>query len=230
MTHYQGGKKRLGKEISEIIYNISTEYEMKCGLQFKGYCEPFCGMLGVYQHIPKLFEDRKPSFKFLAGDRNEDLINMWNAVQKGWKPPSSCSKQEYYRLKRSPSSPKREFIAYAGSFRGVYYGGYDKRNIKKQQQNVLDAINSLKSVKFKHGTYDQFSTLKNFIIYCDPPYQGTRHNYVNNRKFQRDFESNKFFNWCEKMSKNNLVFVSEYNAPKDFKLIWKKGKEKLFLV
>ena len=34
------------------------------------------------------------------------------------------------------------------------------------------------------------------------------------------FDSNKFYDWCMKMSKNNIVFVSEYKKPRNnFKLI-----------
>jgi len=32
------------------------------------------------------------------------------------------------------------------------------------------------------------------------------------------------------MAKNNLVFVSEYSAPKDFKKVWSRGKENLYLL
>jgi hypothetical protein len=33
------------------------------------------------------------------------------------------------------------------------------------------------------------------------------------------------------MSKNNMVFVSEYSKPcKNSRLVWKKGNEKLFLI
>lgn len=41
-----------------------------------GYLEPFCGILGVYQHIPRLFQDH-PSLKYRAGDINESVIKIW---------------------------------------------------------------------------------------------------------------------------------------------------------
>ncbi len=58
MTYYHGGKKRIGKDIADIIYQITSEVEKQTGQKFQGYCEPFCGMLGVYQHIPSLFQDQ----------------------------------------------------------------------------------------------------------------------------------------------------------------------------
>jgi len=39
------------------------------------------------------------------------------------------------------------------------------------------------------------------------------------------FNHNKFWNIIRKWSKNNIVIVSEYTAPKDFKCIWKKKKK-----
>ena len=48
----------------------------------------------------------------------------------------------------------------------------------------------------------------------------------------------KFWNWCRKMSEHNIVFISEYKMPKDFKQIYKiKSRtagnpqiERLFLI
>ena len=30
----------------------------------------------------------------------------------------------------------------------------------------------------------------------------------------------KFWEWCRYMAKNNILFISEYKAPRDFELIW----------
>ena len=50
---------------------------------------------------------------------------------------------------------------------------------------------------------------------CDPPYQGTT-GYKTGA-----FNHEEFFDWCRKMkAKGNSVFVSEYNAPEDFELVW----------
>ena len=49
---------------------------------------------------------------------------------------------------------------------------------------------------------------------CDPPYQGTT-GYKTGA-----FDHDKFFDWCREQAKKNVVFVSEYNAPDDFELVW----------
>jgi site-specific DNA-adenine methylase len=99
MTSYHGGKQKIGKELAKIIYETSLEISEDENFKIKGYCEPFCGMLGVYKHIPELFKDNKPKLKYKAGDMNKSVIMMWKAAQKGWKPPTSCSEEHYNELK-----------------------------------------------------------------------------------------------------------------------------------
>jgi len=78
MTSYHGGKQRIGAKIAQIIKSVSSQVEEQTGIRFKGYLEPFCGMLGVYQHIPELFSGHL-RFKYQAGDINESVIKMWKA-------------------------------------------------------------------------------------------------------------------------------------------------------
>ena len=89
MASYHGGKKRIGKELANIIVD-ETIIEDE-GWDLKGYCEPFCGMLGVYQHIPELFEDEGLKLKYKAGDTNKSVIMMLNEAKKGWKPPTNIT-------------------------------------------------------------------------------------------------------------------------------------------
>lgn len=54
------------------------------------------------------------------------------------------------------------------------------------------------------------------IIYCAPPYNGTT-------KYKDNFDSDAFWQWCrDKAKEGHTVYVSEYNAPEDFKCIWEK--------
>ena len=74
MSSYHGGKQRIGLEIAENIHLVSTIIEEHTDFVIKGYCEPFCGMLGVYRHIPELFSElgleNKKDFNVV-----EDLIS-----------------------------------------------------------------------------------------------------------------------------------------------------------
>lgn len=223
MTSYHGGKQKVGKEIADMIATALGDEKMN------GYCEPFCGMLGVYQHIPSLLGD----ITYLAGDAQESVIKMWSAAQKGWKPPMyHVSQAEFEKYSADPrSSPEKGFIGHQYAMRGKYFKTYMNRNGTSAAQNVVRIAQLLPQVHFTSGNYDQFSTLTNFAIYCDPPYQ-KQNNYYGEKHDKRAFDHNKFWTWCRKMSKNNIVFVSEYEAPKDFTLIWEEdgGQEKLYIV
>jgi DNA adenine methylase len=72
-------------------------------------------------------------------------------------------------------------------------------------------------------SYDSLIDPKGYLIYCDPPYEGTK-KYGAVEKF----DSEKFWETVRKWSKDNIVIVSEFTAPSDFKCIWKK-KRKILL-
>jgi DNA adenine methylase len=222
MTAYHGGKQKIGKELAQVIYKVALELEEDEGFEIKGYCEPFCGMLGVYQHIPELFEDHKPGLKYKAGDLNRSVVMMWQEAQLGWIPPTTCSKEKYQRLRyNDKDSAEKGFIGHQFSFGGIYFGSFapnygKSKNQKKASDTVIKIGENLESVSFSYGNYEQFSKLKNYVIYCDPPYTGTA------QKYNETFNTEDFWDWCIKMSKNNIIFVSEYGAPKPFKKIWSK--------
>ena len=240
MTSYHGGKQKTGKIIAEVLLkNVLKEVENKVhpavlrteGILLKGYCEPFCGMLGVYKHMYRhLSPSGDTKFIFKAGDMNKSLILMWKSCQKGWIPPVKCSEACYNKLKKqkNPSAIKG-FIGHQYSFGGQYFKGYrgiykNNDNYKKASQDVFDIATELKKVKFKQGNFTQFSNLKNYIIYCDPPY--SRSNYYFDEEHNRlYFDHIEFWNWCLEMGKNNIVFVSEYSCPikdKRIKLVYGK--------
>lgn len=215
MTSYHGGKQRIGRKLSQIIASSPKDFEIK------GYCEPFCGMLGVYQHIPELYErEGLTKLKYKAGDTNQSVLMMWERAIQGWIPPTSCSEEEYNILKNNENpSAEKGYIGHQFAFRGQFFKNYAPKYGKNPDQTpasdrVVKIAKRLSAVKFSHGDYTQFSNLKNYIIYCDPPYQNTQCVY------SHKFDSTKFWDWCRTMAKDNIVFVSEYTAPKDFTEVW----------
>lgn len=226
MTSYHGGKQRIGKKISDIIVDESINISDDEGWKIKGYCEPFCGMLGVYRHVTNLYnEEYKYKLKYKAGDTNKSVIMMWEKAQKGWEPPTHISEKEYNRLKNLKDSAKRGYVGHQYSFGGKFFKGYAPKygktvNSTAASKRIVNISKDITDVNFKVGLYQQYSNLKNYVIYCDPPYNETETHYNNT------FNEEEFFNWCRKMSKNNIVFVSEYKVPKDFQLLW-SSKSKL---
>ena len=223
MTSYHGGKQRLGKKLAEIIVDTSLDIAEDENWEIKGYCEPFCGMLGVYRHIPGFFEDEECyDLKYLAGDANGSVIKMWQAAKKGWKPPKVCSEKKFNKLKKSKGdSAEKGYIGHQYSFGGQWFNCYapkygKTKNSSKASENVTQISKDLKDVKFKKGSYiDLYSNLEGFVIYCDPPYDNSY------SKYKVEFDSKTFWKWCKKMSEHNIIFVSNYKAPRGTELVYK---------
>jgi len=225
MTAYHGGKQRLGKKLAEIIVNISLDIAEEEDFNIKGYCEPFCGMLGVYRYIPEMFEGEDLyNLRYVAGDTNESVIKMWKSAKKGWKPPTKTTEKEYTKLKNSKnSSALKGYIGHQYSYGGSWFNGYAPKYGKtidssKASEKIQHISKCLNDVKFTYGDYQQFTRLKGFIIYCDPPYVNTNDKYISN-----NFEINEFWNWCNYMSQTNIIFVSSYQAPKGIQTIFESS-------
>ena len=237
MTSYHGGKQRIGKALAEVIYDVATEVADEDDFEIKGYCEPFCGMLGVYQHIPELFEEHRPKLKYKAGDVNKSVILMWKAAKGGWVPPvKQYTKKQFDKLKYDGrSSPVKGFIGHVHTYRSVYLDGYfaqPTKKIKHSSDKVVSIAKEMKTVSFTSGPYTQFSKLRGYVIYCDPPYADTDSRYYEGIAYSErlTFDSNAFWKWCDGMSEHNIVFVSEYGAPRGVDKVWENGKERLYLV
>jgi site-specific DNA-adenine methylase len=209
MSTYHGGKKRIGNDIATIITEIAVMIEDETGQRFKGYCEPFVGMAGVLQHVASI----RSNLRYRAGDINESVIKMWKAAQRGWIPPLKCSRVRFNKLKgNGKSSAEKGFVGHQCGFRGIYFTTFDGRNTVQNtlaSNNVSSlATNEFKDVQFSHGPYQQFSRLRGWIIYCDPPYFSNSR-YLDESHTARKFDYDHFYTWVLKMSEDNLVFVSE---------------------
>lgn len=219
MTAYHGGKFRHGKQIAEIINEIYNSVE-----GIKGYIEPFCGMCGVYRHVVNLLPK---TLKYIASDQHDSLILMWKALQDGWVPPKKCSIAKFNKLKYSEPSPEKAYFGFGTSFGGIYFCGHRETNKYTQTDNserIVQISKDMKRVKFYKRDYQKYTPGKynGYIIYCDPPYSNTdNNNYYDDVTFTRvSFNTEEFWEWCRELSKNNIVIISQYSAPKDFKVIY----------
>lgn len=215
MTTYQGGKKRLGKQIYTVISdveNIITNGEKL------PYFEPFVGMGGVLRHFAK--ENDRDVY---ACDINKDLILMWKSIQNGWEPPLKCSKKKFKELKESKEhSAERGYLGVVASWGGIFFAsyrlGYNKQKdfLGEGYRGIMDIKPDIMSVNFiTSKPYDKFVP-KGMLIYCDPPYMNNKFNTI----FFSNFDHEKFWEVMRDWSKDNIVIISESTAPKDFKKIW----------
>ena len=159
----------------------------------------------------------------VASDIHPDLILMWQALQKGWRPPDTVSLEEYRMLKKSSPSALRNFAGFGCSFAGKWFGGYARdgrgggRNYAARAcRSLLRKIQNLQDVEFYHKSYmdfDQKLLRHPALVYCDPPYRASTADYASGL-----FDAEAFWQWVREQS--CTVLVSEYEAPEDFEKVW----------
>jgi DNA adenine methylase len=225
--NYIGGKHKQGAAIARIIRPY-----LKGGSL---YIEPFCGAMGSASALAKIL-DPSLGVRMTLSDSHEALITLWRSVQAGWIPPTEVSEELYYQHKavQDPTDPLTAFIGFGCSFGGKYFGGY-KRNYKGgalptvgpirrgacscSRDLVLRRIETLKSHNpvILCSDYRHFKDTVGAVFYLDPPYiNGTKQS-----KFT--FDHDEFWDFARKLSVNNHVFITEFEAPDDFIPIYSFG-------
>lgn len=208
---YMGSKNRIAKELIPIITKDLKPNQW--------YVEPFVGGANMIDKIEHPYK--------LGADNNKYLIALLEAVQNGQELPEYINKDEYISVKTNKDNYPDWYVGFVGfvsSFRAKFFGGYSgycttktgiQRNyIKERINNILKQ--NLDGIKLVCSSYDALDIPANSIIYCDPPYNGTT-------KYKDSFDSDAFWQWCrDKAKEGHSVYVSEYNAPEDFKCIWEK--------
>ena len=204
--HYFGGKQRIAKDIVEFLLPYQRNH--------KYFYEPFVGGCNI---IPRMKGER------FASDKNEYLIEMYIALQNGWLPPQNMNKEEYSLIKNNKDGNKAltGFVGIGCSYSGKWFDGFAKNNTGRNYclnayHTLINLVPLIADIKFKHMNYGDAHP-KNNLIYCDPPYAGTR-------KYDAigPFDTEEFWNTMRRWSDTNTVFISEYNAPNDFECVWEK--------
>jgi len=213
---YLGSKRRIAKHILPLILKDRTPKQY--------YVEPFAGGLNSFVQVGGLR---------LANDINKYVIAMFQAVAKGWVPPSNITEDEYKTIRDNKDAHPPELVGFVGigcAFGGKWFGGYARgKNAKGQWRNYADESQRhimqlqapyLKDATFSSVCYTDMQIPNNSIIYCDPPYANTTKGYAKNHK---DTWHVDFWQWCRDMVKQgHTVFVSEYTAPNDALLLWQQ--------
>lgn len=217
---YMGSKLRIKKDITSIIQQIINDNNITT------YIEPFVGGANV---IDSITCNNK-----IGGDNSDTLIELLKYVRDGGKLPEEVPKSLYddVRSHKNTDKYKKWFIGaigYLASYNGRYFdGGYAKtittktgviRNYYEEaKRNLEQQSQYLQGIEFIYGEYTQFSNVQNSLIYCDPPYKDTKQ-YNTSKNFNHEI----FWQWCRDMSKDNIVIISEEQAPEDFTCIWQQN-------
>lgn len=222
---YMGSKSRIAKYIVPII----QKYIDDNGAEI--YFEPFVGGANVIDKI-------KCKYKY-GSDKNKYLIALLRHVQSGGKLYESVPKELYDKARKAYNNgDTSEFddwqignIGFLASYNGRWFdGGYAKAGYEQTKngtryrdyyneakRNLLDqAKNFTGNIRFDCRDYITCNP-KESVIYCDPPYKGTKQ-FANATTFDYDL----FWETMREWSKDNIIIVSEENAPEDFECIWKQ--------
>jgi len=217
---YLGAKHLIGNHIARYMYDTFNPSTLD------GYFEPFCGSLGVFKQMIQYKYK-----KYIASDLQPDIIEMWKKLQKNeLHLPNTFSEKKWIELKHSQSPNALKAVAGFGmSFGGQYFSGYiqkhagdSNRDFYREFKNSLERIKELiqkPNIKFYNKSYNSWDP-NNMLIYCDPPYKNTVGYQTG------EFNHDEFWEIMRKWSKKNYVFISEEQAPKDFKVVWKKNKRR----
>ena len=233
---YMGSKARIAKHILPIILKDRKEGQR--------YVEPFVGGANM---IDKVDGDR------IGADSNKNVIDALMFIRDSITPKTNTeySEADYKTASKAVRSgldvePIDSYALIAFSFGAKWVGGWcrgknakgeDRDYVNEQHKSSEKQRPLIAGVKFVTSSYQDLEIPKNSIIYCDPPYAGTT-------KYKDYFDHDTFWQWVrEKSKEGHQVFVSEYNAPNDFKCVWqqelnvsvaksgkqKKAMEKLFI-
>jgi len=87
------------------------------------------------------------------------------------------------------------------------------RMLELQQLEQLQQLQQLEQLELYSVDYREVTIPDGAVIYCDPPYQGTA------EYKEGDFNHIEFWDWVRETSKTYPVYISEYNAPEDFRIV-----------
>lgn len=221
---YQGSKNRLAKFLVPIIQKYIDDNNIKT------YIEPMCGGANL---IDKIKCDKK-----IGADINEELIALLKYAQTDNSlsiAPEVCTFEHYAEVREDRKLGTHQYspeyialIGYMASYGGRYFdGGYGRdskggRSIYNERlNNFKEQAPNLNDIEFMCCDYQNFSDYKNCVFYFDPPYKNTK------QYSKQSIDYDSFYDFLRKLSENNIVLISEYNMPDDFKCIWQKERKVL---
>lgn len=236
---YQGSKKKISKKIVEIIkQNFGTTKPIYDIFGGGGAITAECILNGLEVYYNDLDKDITSAFeRVISQDREwiktlivsceeffeikakenktaDDflklLVNSFGNDKKSYLYSKETSDLKY-NLAKEIIENHDVFNGYkqTETFKKATYNAKqenDKRVQQLERLGQLEQLQQLNKIKATNKSYHDFSDISGAILYLDPPYEGSsQKGYINS------FDSQEFYDWAFKMTKNNIVIISSYS-------------------
>ena len=204
---YQGSKAKYAKYICPILQKCIDEHHIDT------FIDCFVGGANIIKDIK--------CNQRIAFDNNPYLIAFWRHLfeNPNYEFPPYPSREDWDKCKNGEEN-RDWYIGlvsiFCSNMAGGFPAGYDKMGLRYNGRikNCKKDLPLLQDVQFLCYDYHHIQGYKNCVIYMDPPYAGG-HQY----NYQK-FNTEEFWNFARELSQNHFVFISEQDAPEDFKPIW----------
>ena len=212
---YMGGKCRQSKAIAQCLKPYFNENTV--------YVEPFCGGMWSAARVAK---ELKPS-SMVLNDVNKPLMLLWQKCYKegcDWLPQYPTA-EEYTKYKQTQpeNDPLTAYYGFGFSFGGAWYTSYIKPGTShngdqvKSVKRKIDAL-SQTPLTLCCGSYEDLNIPDGAVVYCDPPYAGrTKAHHFDT------WDNDAFWQWVRDLSSRCAVFVSCFDCPADFEVVYSWG-------
>lgn len=215
MVKYYGGKGRFGSKIAKHINNFISDHDNVI------YIEPFCGALGVFNHI----DISKCDYVFL--NDISDISDLWkHSINVS---PFSIRldsfqkfKADWYYYKSFPEYTISNIYAYFFSWGGIKFSSplNSIDQVIDQYNSYLNIVSKIspfrEKITFQKKDYFDFFDFNfnpnfNYIIYFDPPYDNTF--WTKNWK-ATNYSKNQLANLINHLNQlpNVFIFLSELDS------------------
>lgn len=211
---YMGSKNRIAEHILPIMLAERKPDQW--------WVEPFVGGGNMIDKV---------GGKRLGSDLNyfaiDALLSIRDHMDELPRDNTQFTETDYNKLRISQYCAHMGYAGFAFSYAGKWLGGWcrdkDRRRdyVKEAYGNAKKQSAKLQGVELVNLSYLDLPIPPSSLLYCDPPYSGTIQ-YCH-ADIEDDFNYPVFWQWCrERAVEGHTVFVSEYDAPADFKCVWSK--------
>lgn len=228
---YYGGKTLYAAEIADVLER-EVAAARAAGRRVTRYVEPFCGWCSVTAEVAS--RGALGVREHVASDNNQSVVALWRALSRGRfrLPDKPVTREDWVRLRDSKPSALKGFVGVVWSFNGRFFNSY-RPPLHPDASRLLDRGRRVRGVTFAARSFDdpEYLRARGCVFYMDPPYQTRKNSYVRDGTGTKGygvviktFDHARFWDVARALAAHNVVVVSEYTAPPDWRCVAVLGK------